>query len=65
MEQRNSLKWVMSSGSEAVLVRLFIRVTENGDRRTATIDELVTAAREYTTDHEQFADQFRVTWTRL
>ena len=34
-------------------------MTENGDTRTATIDERVTAAREYTTDHEQLADQFR------
>ena len=33
--------------------------TEDGDTQTATIDELITAAREYITDHDQFADQFR------
>lgn len=33
-------------------------VVENGDTEKAAIDELVAAAREYITDHDQFADQF-------
>ena len=33
--------------------------TEDGEAETATIDELVAAAHEHITDHEQFADQFR------
>ena len=33
--------------------------TEDGETRTATIDELVVAARKYITGHDQFADQFR------
>ena len=33
--------------------------SEDGEIRTATIEELVAAAREYITDHDQFTEQFQ------